>query len=100
MVAHNLPSFPTSFIGRADEIADLGSLLDNPDCQLLTLVGPGGIGKTRLAVEVARAKLDSFPDGVYFVPLQPLQAADQVLSAVIDTLSLQVREAPRQQLLD
>ena len=97
---HVLPTFPTPFIGRADEIAELSQLLDNPDCRLLTLVGPGGIGKTRLAVEVARYKLNDFPDGVYFVSLQPLQASDQVLSAVIDTLSLQVSDDPRQQLLD
>ena len=100
MRRHNLPSFPTPFIGRAEEIADLGQLLDNPDCRLLTLVGPGGIGKTRLAVEVARAKLDSFVDGVYFVPLQPLQAADQVLPMIVEILPLQVTTNLKQELLD
>ena len=97
---HNLPTFPTSFIGRAEEIAELGSLLDNPDCRLLTLVGPGGIGKTRLAVEIARTKLENFPDSVYFVPLQPLQVPDQVLAAVIDALPLQVSDDPKQDLLN
>ena len=98
---HNLPTFPTPFIGRTDEIPELSQLLDNPDCRLLTLVGPGGIGKTRLAVEVARCMQGGFPDGVYFAPLQPLQSADQVLSAIIDVLPLQISgDDPKSQMLD
>ena len=52
MAQHSLPRQTTSFIGREQEIADIVTLLDNLDCQLLTLVGPGGIGKTRVADEV------------------------------------------------
>ena len=85
---HNLPTFPTPFIGRSDEITELSQLLENPDCRLLTLVGPGGIGKTRLAVEVARCIQNLFSDGIYFVPLQPLQSADQALSTIIDIISI------------
>lgn len=83
-----LPTFPTPFIGRAAEIAEISQLLDNPDCRLLTLVGPGGMGKTRLAVEVARARLDDFSDGVYFVPLQSLTNAGDMPAAVADALGI------------
>ena len=53
MSGNNLPSQPTTFIGRETEIAEIIALLAKPDCRLLTLVGPGGIGKTRLALTVA-----------------------------------------------
>jgi len=69
---------PTPFIGRSQEMDDLGALLDDPACRLLTLVGPGGIGKTRLALELTSRKADSFPDGTYFVPLAPLSRSDDM----------------------
>ena len=65
----NLPPQATSFIGRESEIQDLLEQLDQPDCHLLTIGGPGGIGKTRLALEVARRAASRFSDGVCFVPL-------------------------------
>ena len=101
-IRHDLPSFPTPFIGRAAEIAELSHLLANPECRLLTLVGPGGIGKTRLAVEVARCLLDTFPDGVCFVPLAPLRSPENVLPAILEALRLQhaLEADPRQQLFD
>jgi predicted ATPase len=89
---HNLPAQRTSFIGRADEIADLTALLDDPECSLLTLVGPGGIGKTRLAIEVARQKIDDFRDGVYFVPLAPVADVENVPLAVLESLSYQFQQ--------
>jgi predicted ATPase/DNA-binding CsgD family transcriptional regulator len=97
---HNLPSQPTSFIGRENEIAEIVALLTEPACRLLTLIGPGGIGKTRLAVEVARRlKLD---DGAYFVPLQPLRSIDDIVTTIVDALPLQLHGStdPQQQLLD
>ena len=60
----------TSFIGREAELRTLGDLLADPACRLATILGPGGIGKTRLAVEVAAQSQAVFPDGVAFVPLQ------------------------------
>ena len=87
-MSDNLPHFPTPFIGRADEIADLSQLLDNPDCRLLTLVGPGGIGKTRLAVEVARQKQKRFQHGVHFVPLAAVQSTDHFIQAVSSVLQI------------
>ena len=78
---HNLPPL-TLFVGRERELAQLQSRLSQPGCRLLTLVGPGGIGKTRLAIELARRCLDptfgpeerSFTDGVYLVNLAPVSA--------------------------
>src|SRR5579885_3172724 len=72
----------TLFLGRSREIEELGALLDNPSCRLLTLVGPGGIGKTRLAMEVALRKREAFPDGLFFVPLAPLNRSDDLLTAI------------------
>ena len=67
---HNLPVLLTSFIGRAREIADARGLLSNG--RLLTLIGPGGTGKTRLSLQVAADLLPSFADGVWFIELAPL----------------------------
>ena len=71
-----VPPQLTSFIGRADELAEITKLLADPTCRLLTLLGPGGIGKTRLAVQVTVELLDDFVHGVYFVPLQAIQSTD------------------------
>src|SRR5262245_43779142 len=65
----NLPVVPTPLIGRQREVAGLTQLLRDPQCRLLSLVGPGGIGKTRLAIEAASCMQDVFDHGVYFVPL-------------------------------
>jgi predicted ATPase/DNA-binding SARP family transcriptional activator/predicted negative regulator of RcsB-dependent stress response len=87
---NNLPAQPTAFIGRAEELDDIQQLFSNPACRLVTLLGPGGIGKTRLAQEIARLYLDghrpAFPQGVYFIPLAPLQTADLLASAIADAL--------------
>lgn len=67
--AHNLPSQLTPLVGRETELSQVATILANPQCRLLTLVGPGGIGKTRLALAAAEAQVESFGDGVRFVPL-------------------------------
>ncbi len=79
---HRLALTTTPFIGRSQEITEINVLLDDPSCRLLTLVGPGGIGKTRLAVEVASQKRAVFPDGVFFVSLAPLNQIDDILTAI------------------
>ena len=66
---HNLPYQSTPFIGRIEELEQLAEHLQDPECRLLTVVGPGGIGKTRLALEAAAAQLIHFRDGVYFIAL-------------------------------
>jgi DNA-binding SARP family transcriptional activator len=80
--AHNLPPPPTPFVGREQELAGIAALLDDPACRLLTLVGAGGIGKTRLALQAATEQLDAFADGVYFVPLAAVPSADLAIAAI------------------
>jgi predicted ATPase/class 3 adenylate cyclase len=101
----NLPAPRTSFVGRTDELASIDRMLDEPDCRLLTLVGPGGVGKTRLALEAAARRLDRYQHGVHFVPLVGVPAADLLASAIAESLQLQVDNAhsaipARDQLVD
>lgn len=74
----NLPASPTPFLGRNREIESVRETLLRPEVRLLTLTGPGGTGKTRLAIEAARGALREFPDGVYFVSLAPIDTPDAV----------------------
>jgi predicted ATPase len=99
--AHHLPAEPTSFVGREKELAELLRLLTNPNCRLLTLVGPGGIGKTRLAIQAARAFQQETAQAVYFVPLQSVSSGEGLISAVVDALKfpLSGQAAPQLQLL-
>ncbi|MGB3306090.1 MAG: LuxR C-terminal-related transcriptional regulator [Thermomicrobiales bacterium] len=83
-----LPVFLTSFIGREDEIALANALLQRPGIRLLTLTGPGGIGKTRLAVEIAAESGAQFTDGVPFVSLAPVQTPSLVMMAIAVALGL------------
>jgi non-specific serine/threonine protein kinase len=87
---HNLPVQLTSFIGRVDETSAIREQLANS--RLLTLAGPGGVGKTRLALHVAEQSLDTFMDGVWFVELSSLVDGSQVAQSVARALGL--REIP------
>jgi predicted ATPase/transcriptional regulator with XRE-family HTH domain len=78
----------TSFFGREREIAALAALLRNPPVRLMTLTGPGGVGKTRLALSLAAEVTDTFADGVCFVPLAPISDPEQVLPAIAQALGL------------
>jgi predicted ATPase/transcriptional regulator with XRE-family HTH domain len=78
----NLPTPLTPLIGREPELAMLAQLLHDPRCRLLTLVGPGGIGKTRLAIEVACAQRAAFADGVFFVSLASTGSTEFILPAI------------------
>lgn len=102
MGVHHLPLYATPFVGRLAEITEITKRLNDPDCRLLTLVGPGGIGKTRLAIEVAKRCDPQFADGVYFIPFQPLNSPDFMVSAIADSLCFQFHPGsdPKQQLLD
>ncbi len=82
----NLPVLPTPLIGRQSELAELNQLLRDPQCRLLTLVGPGGIGKTRLAIEVASHLQGVFADGVYFVSLAPVEATQFIVPVIADAI--------------
>lgn len=88
VAAYNLPSQTTPFIGRESELAALDELLGDPAVRLITIVGPGGIGKTRLAIESAARQNAKFAHGVHFVPLTPLASAGQLVQTIMEALKL------------
>ncbi len=85
---HHLPQQFTSFVGREQELADINRRLQDPACRLLTLVGPGGIGKTRLAMRVTAVSAPHFPAGTYYINLQPVQTEEFLITAVADALEI------------
>jgi predicted ATPase/class 3 adenylate cyclase len=86
VAATNLPVQPTSLIGRQPLIAELAALVE--ECALVTLTGVGGVGKTRLAVEVGAEVLPRFPDGVWLVDLAPIAHDEMVVPTVAEVLSV------------
>jgi predicted ATPase/transcriptional regulator with XRE-family HTH domain len=94
----NLPLPPTALIGREREVATVVALLRDSSCRLVTLTGPGGIGKTRLAIQVATDCVPDFPDGTFFVPLASLTDPDLVVSTIARVLGL--REIPNRSALE
>ncbi len=88
MRPNNLPVQPTPFMGREKEVATLTNLLHRPEIRLLTLTGPGGVGKTRLALQVATELTELFPDGIFMVPLAALDNPERVVPAIAQTLSI------------
>ncbi|MBN1259915.1 MAG: tetratricopeptide repeat protein [Anaerolineae bacterium] len=99
---HNLPPQPTPFVGRTRELQEIAERLAAPDCRLLTLVGPGGMGKTRLALQAAAVQIEQFPHGVYFVPLAALSSAESLVPAIAEALrfSFYQRDTPQTQLFN
>lgn len=105
----HLPKQSTSFIGRNDELAELQQFLEDAQQRMVTIVGPGGMGKTRLALALAEHNLtneNNFPNGIIFVNLAPLSAPGQMVPALADALnfklagSSQDSRPPKQQILD
>ena len=96
---NNIPPQPTPFVGRREEITELASLLGDQKSPLVTIVGPGGMGITRLAlavgnelvqVSINEKEVCPFPDGIYFVPLVPLNHPEQILPAIAKGLNVPV----------
>ncbi|MBN1922456.1 MAG: tetratricopeptide repeat protein [Anaerolineae bacterium] len=85
-----LPQPTTPFWGREIELAELSEMLANPDCRMITLTGPGGIGKSRLALKVAEDQRGLFADGVAFVALASVADSDWIALSIADALQLPV----------
>ncbi len=100
---HNLPQSTSSFVGRDQERLAVADLLSEAHCRLITLHGPGGIGKTRLAVQAANDQVSEgyFKDGVFFVPLDVLSSGEEIPTSIANTLglSLQDQEEPLMQII-
>jgi predicted ATPase len=99
---HNLPAQTTRFVGRKRELVQLSRHLQNPECRLLTLMGLGGIGKTRLALELMGQQVENFAEGVWFVPLAGISSPNLILSsiAVAVGLDLSGTAEPKTQLIN
>ena len=106
-IRNNLPLAATPFVGRERELSLLADLFADPHARLITISGPGGIGKTRLALEAARRELESVPasagmtssfaDGVFFVSLAPLEAAGEIVSTLASALDFHFQDSGNEQ---
>ena len=90
---HNLPVVSTPFINRPQEIQQISEHLENVHCRLLSLIGQGGIGKTRLALQVANMQLENFPQGGYFINFTPLRNPDQIANTMANALNLAFQQS-------
>ncbi|MBD3369862.1 tetratricopeptide repeat protein, partial [Candidatus Fermentibacteria bacterium] len=99
---NNLPEQLTPFVGRKREMAELVELISNPSCRLITITGIGGIGKTRLALQLGSELLNEFEDGVFFVPLAGVSESGQVVPAMAESLKLSFsgRDEATKELMD
>jgi predicted ATPase/transcriptional regulator with XRE-family HTH domain/predicted negative regulator of RcsB-dependent stress response len=82
----NLPILPTPLIGRQRELTELLQILREPHCRMLTCVGPGGMGKTRLAIETATQLQNEFADGIFFVPLASVSSGNFIIPMIADSI--------------
>jgi predicted ATPase/class 3 adenylate cyclase len=87
-----LPMTSTRLVGRDDDVADLVDLLRQPDVQLVTLTGPGGSGKSRLAVGLAEQLMADYPDGVFFVPLASATTAEVMWTSIAEAVGVPPRQ--------
>ncbi len=98
---NSLPINMTAFVGRQNELLEVRKRVLDPECRLLTLVGAGGIGKTRLALEVARQSENEFRDGVIFVSLAPLENPALLEATILEALGLKIAgDKAQQQLIE
>jgi predicted ATPase/class 3 adenylate cyclase len=89
-IPNNLPTQTSQLIGREAELSAIRNHLDSSSVRLLTLTGPGGIGKTRLSLQAAADQIDRFPDGVYFVDLSAMRDAEAALQAIVQAVHVTV----------
>src|SRR5689334_5098104 len=88
----HLPVYLTPLVGREQEVEILSALLQRADVRLLTLTGTGGVGKTRLGLQIATDLIESFSDGVFFVSLSPISDPELVVPAIAQVLALRETE--------
>jgi predicted ATPase/DNA-binding SARP family transcriptional activator len=102
LTVQNFPAQTTALIGREAELLELGALLENPAHRLITIVGPGGIGKTRLVLAAARDQADAFADSAVFVPLAAISSNAFLAPAILEALDIPLlgQHDPREQLID
>lgn len=94
------PTQATPFVGRESELAGIARLLSKPNCRLLTLVGPGGIGKTRLAIQAANNQAAAFQHGAHFINFAAVPSIDGLITAIISSLHLSAGGDEKTRLLD
>ena len=99
---HNLPAELTPFIGREEELKEIEGRFQKPTCRLVTILGPGGMGKTRLALQYARQQIETMIHGAYFVPLAAVQSDEYLITAIADALNFSFygNKKPKTQLLN
>lgn len=96
---HNLPPQPTPFVGREQEVQEISTLLDDSACRLITLTGTGGIGKTRLALEVAGRSLGKYMHGIFFIDLASVSESDLIAPAIAARLGFSAHDLSSSPLL-
>jgi predicted ATPase/class 3 adenylate cyclase len=89
--ASSLPAPATLLVGRDDDLSELTGLLRAAETRLVTLTGPGGAGKTRLAIAVAQSLIEAFPDGAFFVPLASVTSAEAIWTSLAEVLDIPLR---------
>jgi DNA-binding CsgD family transcriptional regulator len=97
----NLPVYASASVGRETELNDLIDILQDPQVRLVTIAGPGGIGKTRLCVEAARLRRNYFNDGAFFIPLAALKGVAEIAPAIAREIGLRLGSEghPQEQLV-
>lgn len=98
----DLPSLSTPLVGREQQLEELAEWFAEPDCCLVTALGPGGIGKSRLALEFARLQVGLYPDGVYWIQFAPVSSTESIIPVMMQAigLALSERDEPKQQLFN
>jgi DNA-binding CsgD family transcriptional regulator len=83
---NNLPQETTPFIGRTHELDAIQTLLQDAENRLLTILAPGGMGKTRLSLKVAQSQIGHYPDGIFFIPLAPLSSPNDIVTTIAENI--------------
>lgn len=99
---HHIPTAPTAFVGREAELSELATLINDPAIRLITILGPGGMGKTRIAISTAEQHLQAFPDGVFFIELAGVEDPNRIVASIADELDFTFsgKEEPKADLLN